>query len=73
MGDIKCDVCGHSIKLHNRWNCTYAFEKENECHCSLNHDVVEARYYAKKYRKEKNEQEKLLNYFMAWFYANQND
>jgi hypothetical protein len=84
MNQIICE-CGHPLLVHNQFNCTYAFEKENECHCALGKETIIARYWAKKeYQRalkaeyERDEVKKLLNrpdvqYYLSWWNANRND
>ena len=76
---IICE-CGHPLEVHNQFNCIYAFEKEDECHCPLGKETVIARYWAKrmskeldKVKKELEEQKNKLNYFLSWVNANRND
>jgi hypothetical protein len=54
-------------------NCTFAFEKENECHCPLGKETVIARYWARKMAIERNaalilakEAINRLEVFLAW-------
>ena len=37
-----CPSCGHSINVHNAFNCTFAFEKEHECHCGWGRALITA-------------------------------
>ncbi len=73
---ITCD-CGHPLEVHNLFNCTFAFEKENECHCPLGKETVEARWWARheyqrsiKAEAERNEAQRNLEAFLAWRNAN---
>jgi hypothetical protein len=88
-GDPKLDnqkcACGHRFNVHNQFNCTFAFEKEHECHCPLGRDTIEARYWAKreclravKAEQERDEAKRVLNrkdvqYYLGWWNANRND
>ncbi|OGO26435.1 MAG: hypothetical protein A2136_05525 [Chloroflexi bacterium RBG_16_54_11] len=76
MKPIICD-CGHSIEVHNLFNCTFAFEKENECRCPLGKSTVEARWWARcgyqramKAEAERDEAKRSLETFLAWRNAN---
>lgn len=70
--------CGHSVEVHNQFNCTFAFEKENECRCPLGKETVIARYWARRMSKERDEAKKILDrsdvqHYLAWWNANRND
>lgn len=73
LDKMKCKECGHLFAVHNLFNCTYAWEKEDECHCALGRDTLEARYWAVKMRKERDEANGLLSYYLGWINANRND
>lgn len=75
-GKIIC-ACGHPLEVHNQFNCTFAFEKEHECHCPLGKETIIARHWARKMAADRNEARKQaevaiknLNYYLAWRNAN---
>jgi hypothetical protein len=75
---IICDHCGHPVAIHNRFNCTYALEKENECRCPLGKETIIARHWANKEHQRALKAEKILNRkdvqnYLAWWNANRND
>jgi hypothetical protein len=74
----KCAVCGHPFNVHNLFNCTFAFEKVNECSCALGRATLEARYWAKHYKGERDAMKRVLDRpdvqsYLAWWNATRND
>jgi hypothetical protein len=73
-----CQYCKHPFALHNQYNCTYAFEKHDECMCGANRQLLEARYWARFYYSAYSRLKCLLDrpdiqYYIAWWNANRND
>ncbi len=69
--------CGHPVEVHNLFNCTFAFEREHECHCPLGEETIIARYWAVKMMRERDAALKIahealqkLELFLAWRNAN---
>jgi len=58
MESLPCPNCNHLFSVHNAYGCRFAFEKENECHCSVAHDTLVAR---EETRRIKIAYEKLLS------------
>ncbi len=74
INQITCD-CGHPVAVHNQYNCTYANETENECHCPLGKETIIARYYARLFRSKYEKLKKLMDrpdiqQYLAWWNAN---
>lgn len=69
--DLICPNCGHPLAVHNAFNCTYAFERVNECHCGWGKELIRVTH-------ERDEALKILNrpdvqQYLAWWNSTRND